>query len=61
MENKKYLSEEELRQLDAKEVKAWEIPKDAVYVGQVWLPYGNRDYYKLPDGSYVCNYYSIGD
>lgn len=55
------MSDNELRALNAKEVKAWEIPKEAKFIGQLWLPYGDMNYYELPDGTYICNYFSIGD
>lgn len=61
LNTKERLSDEELRLIDAKEVKAWEVPKDAKYVGSVMYPYGDMSYYRLPDGSYICNYFSIGD
>lgn len=61
MEKSKYMSSDELRELNARRVKEWEVPKDAVYVGQLWLPYGNEDFYRLSDGTYIYTYYSIGD
>ena len=44
-----------------KEVKYSELPKDAICIGYDQAPYGDWAYYVLPDGSYVCTYYSIGD
>ena len=55
------MSADELRALNAKEVKAYQIPKDAEFVGSLMLPYGDEYFYKLSDGSYVYEYSSIGD
>ena len=53
------LNEDELRQLDAKEVKI--APKDAEFVGTIWMAYGDLNFYKTKDGEYVKEYFSIGD
>ena len=53
--------DEILRTLSAKEWKAWQIPKDAVFIGSVMRPYGDEYYYRLADGTFVYEYFSIGD
>lgn len=44
-----------------KEVKYNELPKDAICIGYEQAAYGDWSFYVLPDGSYVCTYYDIGD
>lgn len=57
----KILSYDDLKDIKVKQVKAWDVPKDAEYVGVLWRPYGDENYYKCSDGTYVYTYTSIGD
>lgn len=38
-----------------------ELPKEAINIGYEQSSYGDWSYYVLPDGSFACTYYSIGD
>lgn len=53
--------EERLRSLPSKIMKSYEIPKDSVFIGSITRPYGDEYYYRLPDGSFGYEYFSIGD
>lgn len=37
------------------------VPKDAIHLFTDLMPYGDMNYYVCPDGSYVCEYFDIGD
>jgi hypothetical protein len=37
------------------------VPKDAIHLFTDLMPYGDMCYYVCPDGSYVCEYFDIGD
>lgn len=56
---------EELRKLDAREMKPWETfqakKEGAQYIGSVMGAYGDYNYYQLADGTYGYEYFSIGD
>ena len=58
-------TEQDLRKLDAKEMKPWETfaakKEGAEYIGSVMGPYGDYNYYRLTDGTYGFEYFSIGD
>ena len=51
----------DLNKVHFKEVKFSELPKAAINIGYEQAAYGDWSYYVLPDGSFVCTYYSIGD
>lgn len=56
------LTTDELRMLDAKEVKSYdEKLKGASFIGSTMEAYGDWNYYKLKDGSYCKTWFSIGD
>lgn len=55
------LSEDFLRTLSANQMKSYEIPKEADFIGSIMRPYGDEYYYRLPDGTYGYEYCSIGD
>ena len=44
-----------------KEIKISELPNEAINIGYEQAAYGDWNYYVLPDGSFVCTYYNIGD
>ena len=46
------MSEEQLRQLDVKDVQLYETTKTDEYIGTVMAPYGDWNYYRREDGSY---------
>jgi hypothetical protein len=37
------------------------LPKDAIYLFTDLMAYGDMSYYVCPDGSFVCEYFDIGD
>ena len=46
----------------AKEIRGSErVPEDAIHLFTDLMPYGDMNYYVCPDGSYVCEYFDIGD
>jgi hypothetical protein len=53
------LSRKELESLNAKEVKT--APVNSQWLGSTMEAYGDRNYYRTPDGEYIYAYYSIGD
>ena len=55
-----YLTEQQLRCLKTRTAKAGETLK-AAFLGTIWLPYGDENYYLLDNGEVVTEYYSIGD
>ena len=55
-----YLTEKQLRSLKSREAKAGETLK-AAFLGTVWLPYGDENYYLTNDGTIITEYFSIGD
>jgi len=56
------MTQEQLRALNAEERKLyWNDTKNATYLGSIMSAYGDWNYYQLEDGTYVCNYFSIGD
>ena len=58
----KYLSDAELRALDAKEIKGYcKELKTAKFLGMIMYPYGDENYFKLEDGTVVKTYTKIGD
>lgn len=44
-----------------KEIRYSELPKDAICIGYEQAAYGDWCFYVLPDGSFACKYFSIGD
>ena len=59
------MTEDELKALDAKELKPWEVfeakKNGAQYIGSVMGAYGDYNYYMLGDGTFGYEYFSIGD
>lgn len=55
------MSEQELNELQAREIKNYSELKGAELIGIIWLAYGDERYYKLEDGTYGYMYVSIGD
>lgn len=53
------LSRKELEALNAKEVQT--APENSTWIGSTMEAYGDRNYYRTPDGEYIYTYYSIGD
>ena len=55
------LSEDELKELDAKRLSFCDDTINADFIGIVWEAYGNRMYYRFTDGTYGYKYKSIGE
>ena len=51
----------DLNKVHFKELTFSELPKEAINIGYEQAAYGDWSYYVLPDGSFACTYYSIGD
>ena len=46
----------------AKEIRGSErLPEGAIHLFTDLMPYGDMNYFVCPDGSYVCEYFDIGD
>jgi hypothetical protein len=55
------MKSDELRSLDAKEVKFAPSLAEGEYIGKIMEAYGDWNFFKLIDGTYVKVWYSIGD
>lgn len=58
---KNKMSEDELRSLDTKHVKDWEVPEGSEFVGGYFAPYHDVTVYRGTDGKYYSVWFSIGD
>jgi hypothetical protein len=55
-----YVDEKYLRTMKTREAKAGETLR-ASFIGSIWLPYGDENYYILDSGEIITEYFSIGD
>lgn len=51
----------DLNKVHFKELTFSELPKETICIGYEQAAYGDWYYYVLPDGSFACTYFSIGD
>lgn len=58
---KNKMSDSELRSLDTKLVKDYEVPEGSEFVGGYFAPYHDVSVYLGPDGKYYSVWVSIGD